>query len=79
MADLTSTNRPLFMRKHERDKLVAQCNIASREIRVIELQEEILRNEADIQAQLKVMEEADKNIKLQLAEIDKDNAKHTQA
>lgn len=75
MADLFSTNRALFIKKYERDKLVALANVQSREIRIMELEEEIIRNRNDITAQYKVIEEMEKNIQLQYLEIEKDKQK----
>jgi len=62
MADLFSTNTDLTIMRHEHVKLVAQSNIQARAIRILELQEEIARCTNDIEAQKKVMEEAEKNI-----------------
>ena len=74
MGDLFPTNRQLFIKRHEHQKLVALSNIQAREIRIMEIEEEIERNRIDIEAQKKVIEEADKNIKLQQAEIEKEKA-----
>jgi hypothetical protein len=71
MADLYSKNRELFIKKYERDKLVALTNIQSREIRIMELEEEIERNRADIEAHNKLLASLDMNIKQQLEEIGK--------
>ena len=65
MGDLYSKNRDLFVRRYEHAKLVAQANIQAREIRIIELEEEIERCKVDIEAQNKVIEEQEKNILLQ--------------
>ncbi len=62
MADLFSTNRNLVVMRHEHSKLVALSNIHAREIRIIELQEEIDRNKLDVDAQRKVIDEAEKQI-----------------
>lgn len=67
MADLSSTNRVLIIKRHEHAKLVALSNIQAREIRIMELEEEIERNKNDIVAQKKVIEEAENNIKQQRA------------
>ena len=75
MADLYSTNRQLFIKRYERDRLSAQVQIQSREIRIMELLEEIDRQKADIEAQHKVIAECDKNIKIQLAEMEKEKEK----
>lgn len=68
MADLFSTNRNLTIKRFERDKLVAQSQILAREIRIEELNEEIGRQLADIEAQKKVLETAELNIKQQKEE-----------
>lgn len=70
MGDLYSTNRKLFIKRHEHARMVALANIHAREIRIMEIEEEIQRNRDDIEAQKKVIEEAEKNIKLQLSEIE---------
>jgi septal ring factor EnvC (AmiA/AmiB activator) len=72
MADLFSRNRNLFIKKYERDKLVALSQIQSHEIRIIELEEEIERCHKSVDAQKKVLEELEKNIKLQHQEIEKE-------
>lgn len=73
-----STNRNLFIKRYERDKLVALANIQSREIRILELEEEIDRNRADIEAQNRLLAELDKNIQQQLDEMAKSAAKTDQ-
>lgn len=74
MADLTSTNRKLFILRYEHARHVAQSNIMAREIRIMELEEEIERCKADMEAQKKVIAEAELNIKQQQQEIEKDKA-----
>lgn len=64
MGDLFSGNVDLTVMRHEHVKLVAQANIHARNIRVIELQEEIERCKNDIEAQNKVIAEADRNIQI---------------
>lgn len=66
MADLFSTNNSLTIMRFEHQKIVAQANIQARQIRILELQEEIERCNADIEAQKKVILEQDKNIQIQL-------------
>jgi len=66
MADLFSTNNNLTIMRLEHQKIVAQANIQARQIRILELQEEIERCNVDIEAQKKVIVEQDKNIKIQL-------------
>jgi hypothetical protein len=74
MADLFSTNRDLTIKRHERDKLVAQSQILAREIRIEELKEEIGRCQIDIEAQHKVITTAEFNIKQQMEEKAKEAA-----
>ena len=66
MADLFSTNNNLTIMRLEHQKIVAQSNIQARQIRILELQEEIERCNVDIEAQKKVIVEQDKNIKIQI-------------
>ena len=70
MADLYSTNRMLFIKRFEHQRLVAQAQIQAREIRIMELEEEIHRCRIDIEAQNKVISEAEVNIKLQHEEAE---------
>lgn len=72
MADITSKSRELSIMKFERDKLVALTNIQSKEIRKIELQEEIDRCDIDIEQQKKKIEECEENVRLQKLELAKD-------
>lgn len=51
MADVGSTNRHLFIKRYERDKLVAQANILSREIRTLEIRDEIAVIQGNIDKQ----------------------------
>jgi hypothetical protein len=74
MGDLFSTNRNLFIKRYEYNKQVAQSNIMAREIRIMELEEEMERCRVDIEAQKKVIAEAEMNIKQQLQEIEKEKA-----
>ena len=67
MGDLFSKSRVLNIKRHELAKMTALMNIHSREIRIMELEEEIDRCKVDVAAQKKVIEEADKNINLQKA------------
>ena len=64
MADLFSTNTDLTIMRHEHLKTVAHANIQARTIRIMELQEEIARCNNDIEAQNKVIADAEKNIKI---------------
>lgn len=72
MADLFSKNRLLTIKKHERDKLVAQAQIHAREIRIMEIEEEIERCRADIVGQQKIIADCDFNINQQLEEMEKE-------
>lgn len=64
MGDLFVGSLDLTILRQDHIKLVAQANIQAKTIRIIELQEEIVRCENDIAAQKKVIEEAEKNIKI---------------
>lgn len=75
MADLFNSNNNITIMKFEHAKLVAQANLQARQIRILELQEEIKRCENDIEAQKKVIAEQDKNIKIQ---IEADNKKESE-
>jgi hypothetical protein len=66
MADLFSTNNNLTIMRFEHQKIIAQANIHARQIRILEIQEEIERCNLDIEAQKKVIGEQEKNIKIQL-------------
>jgi hypothetical protein len=66
MADLFSTNNNLTIMRFEHQKQVAVANITARTIRIMELEEEIARMNADIEAQNKVIAEQDKNIQIQI-------------
>lgn len=72
MADLNSRNRDLVIKKLEHQKLVALAQIHARDIRLMELEEEAERMRADIEAQKKVIKEAEQNIAVQLEEAKKD-------
>lgn len=74
MGDIYSTSRLLNIKRHELAKMQAQANIHAREIRVMELEEEIERCKVDCAAQRKVIEEAEKNINLQKSEMEKEKA-----
>lgn len=50
----------------EHQKLIAESNIQARKIRIIELEEEKERCNADIEAQKKVILEQDEKIKIQI-------------
>jgi hypothetical protein len=65
MADLFSKNKMITIKKHERDKLIALAQIHAREIRIMEIEEEIERCKFDIENQKKIIIECDVNIKQQ--------------
>ncbi|MHA1949700.1 MAG: hypothetical protein ACW99G_06890 [Candidatus Thorarchaeota archaeon] len=62
MADLSSQNRKLFIMKYEHQQLVCKAQIQAKEIKMIELQEEIERCKGDIDAQNKTIADMDENI-----------------
>ena len=62
MADLGSKNRKLFIMKYEHQKLVAKATMQAKEIKILELGEEIERCKGDIEAQKKLLVEMDENI-----------------
>ena len=73
MADLThQKNRLLTIKRYERDKLVALAQIQAREIRIMEVQDEIDRCKEDIENQKKVIANLDSQIKQQQDEIAKE-------
>jgi hypothetical protein len=74
MADIYSKSRELSIKKFERDKLQLLCNIQSKEIRVMELEEEIERCRIDIEASREKIAEFDYNIRLQKEEMAKEDA-----
>jgi hypothetical protein len=74
MADLNTINRDIVIKKHQRDKLVAQSQILMREIRIEELKDEIGRCNDDIEAQNKVIAAAEFNINQQIQEKTKEAA-----
>lgn len=71
MADLTLQNRILLMKRYEYQKMLALTNIQGKEVRMMELEEEIERCKVDIVAQKKTIEEYELNITLQKAEMAK--------
>lgn len=72
MGDLFSKNNNLVVMRHNHAKLIALANIQAKEIRIIELHEEVDRCKNDIEAQKKVIEEAERNITIHSEPI-KDN------
>jgi hypothetical protein len=70
--DLTSTNRNLTIKRHEHIKLIALSQIHARQIRIMEIEEEIARCNHDIECQKKVIEDADMNVNQQKAEIERE-------
>lgn len=73
MPDLI-TNRALHLKRYEHAKLVALSHIHAREIRIMELEEEIARSMTDIEAQKKVIIDNEFNIQLQLKAIEEEKA-----
>ena len=71
MGDLINQNRNLIIRRHEHSKLVALAQIEAREIRIIELEDEIERSRQEIEIQRKLIADADQNIKQQREEMAK--------
>lgn len=72
MSDLASDNRNLLIKRYELRKMTAMTQIQAHEIRIMELEEEIQRCNTDIDAQKKVIAEAESSIALQRQEIEKD-------
>jgi hypothetical protein len=66
MADLVNMNNNLTIMRLSHQKQVAETNMTARQIRILELTEEIARCQADIEAQQKVIAEQEKNIQIQL-------------
>jgi precorrin-3B methylase len=62
MADLNTKSREYIIKKHEYSKLIALSLIQAKEIRMIELQEEIERCKTEIDAQNVLIKESEKNI-----------------
>lgn len=62
MADLNTKSREYVIKKHEYSKLIALSVIQAKEIRMIELQEEIERCKTEIDAQNALIKESEKNI-----------------
>jgi hypothetical protein len=74
MADLTNANRSLIMKRFEHTKMVALQNVLAREIRIMELEDEINRCRVDMESQKKVIHDMDKEIQLHTAEFAKVDA-----
>lgn len=72
MADLNTKSREYVIKKHEYSKLVALSLIQAKEIRIIELQEEIERCKNEIDVQNNLIKEAEKNINEQKDLIQKE-------
>ena len=62
MADLNTKSREYVIKKHEYSKLIALSLIQAKEIRIIELQEEIERCKTEIDAQNVLIKKSKKNI-----------------
>lgn len=74
MGDINSVNRELHIKRQNHAKLVALSQIAAREIRMMELDEEKKRCAEDIESQKGVIKKADETIALQEQEAEKDKA-----
>jgi hypothetical protein len=70
--DVNSSNRLLIMKRHEHARLVALSQIHAREIRIMELEEEIQRCKIDIESQKGVIVTSEQNIEQQKEEIEKE-------
>ncbi len=66
-----SDRKNLSVMRCEHAKTVAMSNIQAREIRILELHEEIERCKADMVAQEKVIKEAENQIAIHVAEKQK--------
>lgn len=75
MADLNVINRHLQIKRYEHQKLVALTQVQAREIRIMELEEEIARCKTDIESQLKVTRDMEAQIKQQNEELAKEELK----
>jgi hypothetical protein len=60
------------MKRHEHARLVALSQIHAREIRIMELEEEIQRCKIDIESQKGVIVTSEQNIEQQKEEIEKE-------
>ena len=72
MADLNQINRVLQIKRYEHARLTAMAQAQSREIRIMELDEEKARCQFDLEAQHKLVKEAEANIEQQKIEIEKE-------
>lgn len=72
MGDLKDRKRDLYIKRYEHQKLVALSQIHAREIRIMELEEEMDRCRQDIAAQHGVIADADGQIEQQRQEIEKE-------
>ena len=73
MADLNTKSREYIIKKHEYSKLIALSLIQAKEIRMIELQEEIDRCKTEIDAQHVLIKESEKNINEQKELLKQEN------
>lgn len=71
MADLTNVNRIIQVKKYEHQKLIAMAQIQAREIRIMELEEEMGRCRTDIELQKKIIVDMEGQIAQQKAEMEK--------
>ena len=71
MGDLTNVDRMVLIKKYEHEKVIAIARIHEKEIRIIELLDEMVKCRADIGKSMKVIERCNLNIKLQEETVNK--------
>lgn len=79
MADVGSTNRNLFIKKYQRNKLVAQAEILSKEIRTVEIEAQITTVQENIKKQNEKfagIDKPDPNNKLANLKFERDKFSH---
>jgi hypothetical protein len=74
MPDINAPNRTLTIKRYEHQRMVALANIQAREIRILELEEEIIRCKFDMENQHKVIADMDRQIAQQREEMAKETA-----
>jgi hypothetical protein len=77
--DLVNMNRALIMKRYEHQKSVALTQIQAREIRIMELEEEIVRCRIDMEGQNKIIVNMDRELGLQRDELAKEAAAKAEA
>lgn len=73
MGDLTHVDRLVLLKKYDHEKVVATGRIHEKEIRIIELLDEIVKCRVDIEKSMKVIERCNLNIKLQEELVNKED------